>query len=77
MEKPTFEVDLHPVQKWQRIKEYRDYLLTKTDYTQIPDNPLPAAKKAEFAEYRQVLRDIPATYPNPDNVVWPDMPSAT
>nr|WP_255312579.1 phage tail assembly chaperone [Vibrio splendidus] len=28
-----------------------------------------------FRQYRQVLRDIPQTFTNPEDVVWPQKPS--
>ncbi|MCD9550856.1 hypothetical protein GLP21_19775, partial [Photobacterium carnosum] len=31
-------------------------------------------KKTEFTAYRQALRDIPQTYDNPDDIVWPTKP---
>ncbi|MGF1716105.1 phage tail assembly chaperone [Photobacterium chitinilyticum] len=30
---------------------------------------------APFRQYRQALRDIPQTYSNPEDVVWPQKPS--
>ena len=42
-----------------QIRGQRDALLTKTDGTQAEDNP--GAKKAEWATYRQALRDLPPT----------------
>ena len=41
------------------IRGQRDAILTRTDGTQAVDNPSP--KKAEWATYRQALRDLPAT----------------
>ena len=42
------------------IREIRESLLLTSDWTQMPDNPLSDEKKAEWAVYRQALRDIPA-----------------
>lgn len=42
-----------------QLKAQRTALLASSDWTQIPDNPI--AKKAEWATYRQALRDFPAT----------------
>lgn len=41
-----------------QIRGTRNQLLALSDYTQIPDNPNP--KKSDWAEYRQILRDLPA-----------------
>lgn len=59
----------------QDVRVRRAVLLTQTDWTQMPDAPLIDEKKAEFTAYRQVLRDIPQTYDNPDDVVWPQKPT--
>lgn len=40
------------------IRGQRNQLLSASDGTQIPDNPNP--KKAEWAAYRQALRDLPS-----------------
>ena len=36
----------------------RNELLQASDWTQMPDSPLPNSKKAEWATYRQKLRDF-------------------
>lgn len=61
--------------KWEQIRVKREPLMRDTDWTQMPDAQLTAEKKAEFADYRQALRDIPQTYPNPDDVKWPTKPT--
>lgn len=48
-------------------------LLLESDWTQLPDSPLDAAKKQEWATYRQQLRDLPMTS-NPDTITWPTKP---
>ena len=63
---------------WGTIKKKRDYLLLMTDYTQLSDNTLTDAKKAEWRIYRQALRDLPQTYSSAtdkSDVVWPTKPS--
>lgn len=42
-----------------QLKAQRNVLLSASDWTQLPDNPI--ANKAEWATYRQLLRDFPAT----------------
>mgnify|MGYP006104287265 CR=1 FL=1 len=42
------------------IRVRRDGTMTSCDWTQGPDSPLSDAKKAEWATYRQELRDYPA-----------------
>lgn len=60
--------------KFSSIRAQRDYMISQTDYTQMPDSPLSDAKKKAWADYRQALRDLPQQYDNPDDVVWPTKP---
>ncbi len=45
-----------------------------SDWTQGADSPLSTTKKAEWAAYRQKLRDLPATVDDYSNVTWPEPP---
>ncbi len=60
--------------QWEIVRNRRDYLVSKTDFTQMPDSPLTAEQKQAFADYRQALRDLPQQFDNPDDVVWPQKP---
>jgi hypothetical protein len=53
------------------LREERNQKLLDSDWTQAPDHSSPLAndKKTEWATYRQVLRDLPATT---DMLTWPD-----
>ena len=56
------------------LRDQRDHLLNRSDWTQAADSPLSDEKKAEWAAYRQALRNLPSNYTNSDNygdVVWP------
>ena len=55
------------------LRTQRNELLTKCDWTQGADSPLTPEKKAEWATYRQQLRDLLDTY-DYTNVVWPTPP---
>jgi len=60
-----------------RLRDNRDIKLSNSDWTQFPDSPLTTAKKAEWATYRQALRDIPETYSDAtslDDIIWPTKP---
>ena len=62
---------------WPRVRRKRNLLLTESDWTQVADSPLTDSKKAEWATYRQALRDVPVTNSSVtdiDNVVWPTKP---
>lgn len=61
---------------WNGIREYRSYLLQKSDWTQLPDAPLTEEQKTLWATYRQELRDITDTFQAPDEVVFPEVPGA-
>ena len=58
----------------KQIIKKRDELLYKTDWTQIPNNPLTAEQQGAYATYRQQLRDIPQQSGYPLNVVFPVAP---
>ncbi|MDE2250390.1 MAG: phage tail assembly chaperone [Gammaproteobacteria bacterium] len=58
---------------WVALRAERDRRLAACDWTQIPDNPDP--KKAQWAAYRQALRDLPKNTTNPANPVWPNLPA--
>ena len=56
-----------------QLRSTRNALLTACDWTQIPDCTIP--KKAEWATYRQTLRDFPATVSDARAAVtWPNNP---
>lgn len=66
---------LKPAQaSWHEIKATRNRLLAQSDWTQAADSPLSAEKRAEWATYRQALRDLPATQ-DVNSVIWPVPPS--
>jgi hypothetical protein len=57
-----------------KIAIQRNTLLVKSDWTQLPNNPLTTEKQQEWAVYRQQLRDIPQQPGYPSDVVWPQQP---
>jgi hypothetical protein len=60
-----------------KVKATRLDLLAKSDWTQLPDNPLTVEKRAEWATYRQALRDITSQTGYPLNVIWPAQPDSS
>ena len=63
---------------WETVRTVRNSKLGMCDWTQLPDSPLSDSKKAEWAEYRTILRRLPAmnsSATNLDEIVWPDEPS--
>ena len=59
----------------ETFRSARDARLTASDWTQVADNKLSDAKKAEWTAYRQTLRDLPASTTDYANVNWPTQPS--
>ena len=59
---------------WDDIRSKRDSILSSTDWTMTTGSTV---DQAQWAAYRQNLRDIPQTYKDktPDDVVWPTQPS--
>jgi len=55
--------------KCSEIRNARDLLLAKSDWTQLPD--VPQAIKDKWVTHRKALRDVPQQAGFPFNVVWP------
>ena len=53
----------------QRTEKLRD-----CDWTQLDDTPMSNTQKADWAEYRQALRDVPDQAGFPWEVEWPVQP---
>ena len=62
-------------QKIDEIRNVRNGLLAECDWTQAADSPLSTEKKAEWAAYRQALRDLMSNLSDPFNLVWPNKPN--
>lgn len=68
---PLVENHMHKMRR-ERVK-----LLKSSDITQLADAPLTDAKKAEWATYRQALRDMPVTNASAasyEDIIWPTKP---
>jgi len=62
---------------WIPFREQRDQLLKDSDWTQISDYALVSEEeKVLWAEYRELLRNLPETYPNSEDIVWPTPPTS-
>jgi len=66
---------------WQELREVRNSLLLRTDWTQLPDNNLTNEQKDAWAIYRQALRNITDEINDPKPLVldlnhpyWPIPP---
>jgi hypothetical protein len=61
----------------QNLRSMRNAKLSNSDWTQMPDSPLTEQQRAEWAAYRQSLRDVPQDNANAislDEVQWPQKP---
>ena len=72
-----WEVD--SVTLMQEFRLQRDGKLYQSDWTQVADAPITSEKKAEWATYRQALRDTTSNladdFDTPDGFAWPTAPS--
>ena len=57
------------------VRSERNNLLSQSDWTQALDSPLTDSQKAEWATYRQTLRDLPSNTTDPASPNFPDKPS--
>jgi hypothetical protein len=62
-----------PKRQWEVIRTDRNQRLADCDWTQLSDAPLTNTKTANWASYRQSLRDI-TTQSDPFNINWPVAP---
>jgi len=63
---------------WDAMKKRRNFLLTESDWSQLPDAPLTESEKQQWRTYRQQLRDIPAANANATVIAginWPEKPT--
>ena len=70
----TAEAADEDILTWDSIRATRDQILRDTDWTMTTGATV---DQAQWAAYRQVIRDIPQTYKDktPDDVIWPTQPS--
>ena len=67
---PKTQLELEAIERTNR-----DDLLLRSDWSQTNDNTISAAKKSEWAVYRQALRDVPLQRGFPYEINWPVKPS--
>ena len=58
---------------WASLRTERNALLVSSDWTQYNDSPLDDEAKADWATYREELRDLPESA-DPADPTWPDAP---
>ena len=63
--------------KLNELRQERNRRLAYTDYLFTSDFPhTTPEKKQEWLDYRQALRDLPSVTEDPENPVWPSIPTA-
>ena len=73
VDKDASSIEAEEIEKaWDDLYETRTRLLYSSDWTQVTDAPVDAA---EWAEYRQELRDLPSNTDDPRYPYWPTPPS--
>lgn len=70
------EISADTQNAWESIRKKRNKMLQECDWTQVSDAPLTQQKKDEWVTYRQELRNIPESFANPSEVIWPTPPTA-
>lgn len=63
------------INKLDVIRKMRNKLLIASDWTQLPDAPLTNDQKIAWQQYRQQLRDLPATFDENSSLIWPTKPT--
>ena len=75
IDKVTASSPLTDEEKLANFRIERTRRLNICDWSQLPDSPLSSTKKAEWATYRQALRDLPANTSDPEKPTYPTEPS--
>ena len=60
--------------RWEQIRRERDARLNESDALMLRANEIGVGGPA-WQAYRQSLRDLPQTQPDPTRIVWPTPPS--
>jgi hypothetical protein len=68
------EIEQFTPNKVAQLKLERSRQLYETDWTQVPDNPLPPADREAWRVFREELRNLTSQTGFPWNIVWPTPP---
>lgn len=63
---------------WENIRYERNSVLSRSDWTQLPDSGLSDDTKTAWQTYRQALRNLPSTYSSAESeedITWPSIPA--
>lgn len=67
------EIEARTDSQWAKIRAERNKRLASCDWTQLVDTPISNIEQADWATYRQALRDI-TNQVDPFNITWPEEP---
>jgi len=73
---PITQKPVQPALTVEQARNMRNNILSQSDWTQLPDVPNTINKTA-WATYRQSIRNILVTYPDPTKIVWPIAPGSS
>ena len=65
------EIEHRTLIKTDQVRIERNRYLSNSDFTQLNDYPGSTSKLAQFTQFRQALRDLPAQPGFPWDVIWP------
>jgi hypothetical protein len=74
IQKNTYIKDLQTNTAYSRLRDERNALLVKSDWTQLTNSNLSVEKAAEWETYRQALRDLPETMTEDLTYTLPGVP---
>lgn len=63
--------------EWALVRGYRSERMQESDIAVLRYTEAGLAVPPEWVAYRQALRDITTTFPDPESVVFPDPPDVT
>jgi hypothetical protein len=69
-----FLINQNTEPEWGYVKAYRNMRLQSSDIAVIRYTEAGLPVPPEWVTYRQALRDITTTFPDPESVVFPDPP---
>jgi hypothetical protein len=73
-EKDEYYFSLKTAYSYINLRRDRDELLTRSDWTQLPNSGLSESAKESWETYRQALRDLPETMTEDMEYTLPELP---
>lgn len=70
-------IDNYDANLFAAIREYRNKLLSDSDWAMHSDSPLSNSEKEALTTWRTTLRNLPASETDPDDITIPDCPVAS